>query len=292
MSLPENVLNKIREISSKFQVPEEEVIKAYMELFTSDFVQTDPQFKDDEDKHNFCQRAIWVKYASALPTEEYEVIPIGIRAPKRSKGDNLWRSQIFALVKKSKELIPATIFATGKESFVVNDIKLFYGYKVRLASWGGDRFSVTNLTRFDNPKMLAVNPLDIIRKFLNVREIKVADTPYNISELKDGKFVNEWDLRLIRGIVLNYGEGGDDDSGRWAYYIIADESATGEERVTETGIIIPNRLFVWIPPSFLKYDIDSDLYFLGTITLAEKEPRMNAISVIPVHGKILIRGEE
>jgi len=291
MELPEPVLNKIREIVSKFQVDEQEVIKEYMELYTSDFVQTDPQFKDDNDKHSFCMRAIWVKYASAQPSREYEVIPIGIRAPRLSKSDNVWRSQIFALVKKSNELSKAVIFATGKDAFIVENIKCFFGYKVRLAAWSENRYSVTSLTKFNSPKMLSVDPLKIIKQFLNAREVKIADTPYALSGMKDDKFVDEWDLRLIRGIVLNYGEGGDQDTGRWAYYIIADETATGEERLTETGIIIPNRMFVWIPPQFLKYDIGSELYFLGTIRLADKEPRMNAISVIPVHAKILIRGE-
>ncbi|MEM4534984.1 MAG: hypothetical protein QW764_02950 [Desulfurococcaceae archaeon] len=291
MNLPDAVVSKIREICDKFQVDEETVTKEYVELYTSDFVQTDPQFKDDDDKHGFCIRAIWVKYASAQPTTEYEFIPIGVKSPKKSKFDGLWRGQIYALVKRSKELTKAVIFATGRESFIVNEIKPFFAYKARLASWSEDRLSTTSITKLSEPKMITVNPLDLLKKYLNVKEIKVADTPYAVSSMKDEKFVDEWDLRLIRGIVLNFGEGGDDESGKWAYYIIADESATGEERVTENGIIIPNRLWVWIPPQFLKYDVGSELYFLGTIALSDREPRMNAISVIPVHAKLLMRGD-
>lgn len=292
MELPENVLSKIREISSKYQLPEEEILKDYLDLYNSEFVQTDPQFKDETDKHDFCTRAIYVKYASTPPTQEVEIIPIGIRSPKRSKSDNMWRSQIYALVRKSKELSKATIFLTGNSAFEVNNIKPFLLYKLRLATWSADRYSFTNLTKITEPKMLSTNPIEILKHFLSIREVKIADTPIALSNLRDGKYVDEWDLRLIRGFVLNYGMGGDDESGKWAYYMIADETASSEERFTSTGTIIPNRLIVWLPQNFLKYDIGSELYFIGTITLTDKkEPRMNAISVLPIHAKILMRDD-
>lgn len=290
MSLPDYVQQKLKEICEKFDVDIDSVTKEYFDIYNSEFVQTDPQFKTDDEKHAYCMRAIWVKYASAMPTKEFEIIPIGFRAPRRSKSDNVWRSTIYALIKASDKLEKATIFATGKHSFIVENISPFCGYKVRLAAWAKDRLSVTNLTKFNSPKLLSVNPIEILKKFLNVKEVKLADTPFEISRMKDEKFVDEWDLKLIRGIVLNFGEGGDEETGRWAYYIISDDTATGEERMTKDGIIIPNRMFVWVPPQFLKYDRDSELAFLGTITLtSDKEPRMNAISVIPIHAKLLIK---
>jgi hypothetical protein len=289
INLPDQVLTRLKEISEKFNIDIDSVVKEYYNIYNDNFVQTDPQFKDESDKHAFSMRVIWVKYASSLPTREYEIIPIGFRAPRRGKKDNVWRSTIYALIRSSDKLEKKTIFATGDQSFLVNQIESFKAYKVRLASWGGDRLSVTNLTKFDTPKLLPINPLDMVKKFLNVREIKIADTPYEISKLKDEKFVDEWDLKLIRGVVLNYGKGGNEETGTWAFYLISDESATGEDRLTKDGIVIPNRLFVWLPEQLLKYDQDSELAFLGTVTLTtNKEPRFNAISVIPIHARLLI----
>ena len=149
-------------------------------------------------------------------------------------------------------------------------------------------YSATNVTKFDNPKPLPVDPVRFLYEYVGVRKIAIADTlRYPSRREQGGKFVDEFDLRAIQGIALRYAKGNRPSGGQWAFYVIADDSVGVDDVVTPEGRIIPSQFTVWVPARFVKYAEESDLLFVGTVDISQPEgmPFMNAISIVPIRAR-------
>jgi len=288
---PVYVINRIKQMSQKFNISESIILQEFEEYYKTDFVQTDPQFKSDEDRYNYVLEVLTVRYKSQLPTIEVLVIPFGITDIRITPQGPI--SRIYAITRKKgdNKTNVSVIINRGHQATLVDEIQLFYLYKsVRLSQFSseGNVFFSTQLTRFEDPQPLPDDPLSLLKK-IGVTDLKIAETPYKLSKRvgEDEKYVDEFDLSGISGIVLRYNTGKRPSGTDWALYVISDDSVS-DEQVTPEGYVIPSQLTVWIPKRFLKYDIDSKIYCVGTLSLSDrKEPFMNAIYVHPIIAKPL-----
>jgi hypothetical protein len=288
---PDYVLQKIKQLSQRFNISESTILQEFEEYYKTDFVQTDPQFKSDDDRYKYVLEVLTVRYKSQLPTIEVAVIPFGITDIRITPQGPI--SRIYAILQKrgeSKAQV-GVIVNRGQQANLVDEVQLFYLYKsVRLSQFSSDSnvFFSTQLTRFDDPQPFPDDPLSLLKK-IGVVNLKIAETPYKLSKRigEDSKYVDEFDLRGISGIVVRYNTGKRPSGTDWALYVISDDSVA-EEQVTPEGYIVPSQLTVWVPRRFLKYDIDSKIYCVGTLSLSDrKEPFMNAIYVHPIIAKPL-----
>ncbi|HDN17489.1 MAG TPA: hypothetical protein ENF41_00340 [Candidatus Bathyarchaeota archaeon] len=285
-TLPEYVAEKLQEISHRFSVPFEEVQRQYMEIFNSDFVQTDPQFRSDDDRHAYSIRVLWVRYAAQPPTREYVVIPFGIVEPRVARTSGIKTSRIYVVAQEGEEFKPKVIICRGETlSELVNQVELFHAYKVQLSTSGNLLFATT-LTKFTDPRPIPTEPLKFLTRVVGAKVIKISETPIYPTETDDKGYINEFDFRIIKGIVLRYNYGTRPDGSKWAVYTIADDSV-GAESITDSGVVVPSQFTVWVPFRFLRYDVDSELAFIGHVRIGNNEPFMNAICAIPIHARPL-----
>jgi hypothetical protein len=290
-SYPEYVVQKIRQLSQRFNIDENTIWKEFEEYYKTDFVQTDPQFKSDEDRYKYVLEVLTVRYKSQLPTTEYLVIPFGITDVRITTQGLI--SRIYCIFRKKGETKTkvGVIINRGQQATLIDEVQLFYMYKnVRLSQFSseGNVLFSTQLTRFDEPQPIPNDPLSLL-KSVGVVNLKIAETPYKLSKRvgEDERYVDEFDLRGVEGIVLRYNIGKRPSGTDWALYVISDDSVSNEQ-ITPEGYIVPSQLTVWVPKRFLKYDIDSKIYCVGTIVAQEKkEPFMNAIYVHPIIAKPL-----
>ena len=284
---PPEVEERLKKIATKFNVPLSQVVEEFNKLLNDPWIKTDPQFKTDVDRYSYCLRVIYVRYAAKPPTKQYTIIPFGYTEPRTAKSSGVRQSRIYAIVRApGSKPEKRVILCRGTLADLVYDVELFNAYNnVELAEFGNLLMAV-NTTKFENPKTVPVDPLQFMIKHVGAIPIKIADAPYKLSR-KQGGFVDELDLRLLRAIVVRYNRGKRPDGSEWAVYTVADDSIE-EQKVTPEGIVIPTQFTVWVPASMMKYDIDSELAFVGTVTLgSDKVPFMNAICVIPIYARPL-----
>jgi len=288
---PDYVVQRVKLMSQKFNVSEDTIMREFEEYYKTDFVQTDPQFKSDDDRFKYVLEVLWVRYASQLPTTEFLVIPFGVTDIRITAQGPI--SRIYAILRKKGETKTqiGVIVNRGQQATLVDEVQLFYLYKsVRLSQFSseGNVFFSTQLTKFEEPQPLSDDPLTLLKR-IGVIDLKIAETPYKLSKRvgEDERYVDEFDLRGISGIVVRYNTGKRPTGTDWAVYTISDDSVS-DEQITPEGYIIPSQLTVWVPKRFLKYDVDSKLYCVGTLAISSrKEPFMNAIYVHPIIAKPL-----
>lgn len=285
--LPQYVLDKVEELSRRSGMSKQALIEMYSSIYSDPFVQTDPQFRTDDERHRYCLEVLHVKVFSQPPTSEFYVIPFGFAGPTMTKQGLMAR--IYAVVREKGSAADelGVILLRGQHVELLDQVRCLYAYKVRLAKFKAKGiYFATSATKFDSPASIPVDPLTFLKKHVNAREVKIAETPYNLSRKVD-KYTDEFDLRIVTGIVLRYNYGKRPSGTDWAVYTIADDSV-GSEIVTKEGYVVPSQFTVWVPIQFLKYDVDSKLMFLGTIQLSEdREPFMNAIFVYPIYARPL-----
>jgi len=288
---PDYVLERLKVMSQKFNVSESSLLAEFNEYYNTDFVQTDPQFKSDDDRYKYVLEVLWVRYASQPPTTDVLVIPFGVTDIRVTAQGPI--SRIYAITRKKGETKTqvSVIVNRGQQASLVDEVQLFYIYKsVKLSQFSseGNLFFSTPITKFEDPQPIPDDPISLLKK-VGVIDVKISETPYKLSRRigEDEKYVDEFDLRGITGIVVRYNTGKRPSGSDWAVYTISDDSVA-EEQITPEGYIIPSQFTVWVPKRFLKFDIDSKIYCVGTISLSErKEPFMNAIYVHPIIAKPL-----
>jgi hypothetical protein len=290
---PDYVYERIKLMTRKFNISEDRLLVEFDEFYNTDFVQTDPQFKTIDDRCKYVLEVLWVRYISQPPTEDVTVIPFGITDIRVTPQGAI--SRIYAITKRKGEAKPSlsVIVNRGPQSTLVDEVQLFYIYpSVKLSRFSseGNVFFSTSITRFENPQLISEDPLTLLRR-IGVVDVKLAEIPSKLSKTIDEEhgYVDEFDLRGICGIVQRYNTGKRPSGSDWAVYTISDDSVDpNTDKVSPSGIIIPSQLTVWIPKRFLKYDVDSKIYCVGTIRVSSsKEPFMNAIYVHPIIAKPL-----
>ena len=258
---PPYVSERVKKIASTFGVPEEQVWEMFNNYFKDPFVQSDPQFRTDDDRYRYVLEVLWVVYAAQPPAETVLFISVGHTDVRITKQGPLARIYGLAKRKGQEKFSRAVIVCRGPQADLVNEVIPFRIYKIKVTSFGksDNVFFAVNQTRFSDPQPLAMDPLEFITREVGVPVIKLADVANSLSKRQDG-YVDELDWKGVVGIVIRYNYGTRPTGSRWAVYTISDDSLTSNY-ISPEGIIVPTAFTVWVPFNMLKYDVDSKLFF-------------------------------
>jgi hypothetical protein len=259
---PEYVQERLFRLSQTFNVPVEELWREFETYLKDPFVQTDPQFRTDDDRYRYVLELLWVIHAAQPPTETIYFIALGYFEPRMTKAEPTAR--IYGLAKKPKaeKLERAVVLARGPQAELYQQVKPFNVYKLKVATMrrAENVFLATPQTRFDEAKPLNMDPQEFIKRELKVPIVRLADVPNALSRRVD-KYVDEFDWRGLVGIVVRKNFGTRPDGTTWAVYTVSDDSLS--TNYVSNDVIVPTAFTVWVPYSMMKYDVDSKLFFLG-----------------------------
>jgi hypothetical protein len=277
IQLPDFVVERINLISQKTGIDIETLNKAYLEIFSDPFVQTDPQFQTDLDRHRYSVAILWARYIARPPAKEWQVIPIGIGPVRQSRLGPV--CCVMALTKSVGKLEMRRVIVPADS---VEQIQLFAGYKVLLGQFKTGDLIADSRTRWENPTNTGVDANKII-EMLKIKRITIAEAKKNLSRIGPDGYVDETDWRVIRGIIVSSSRG-EKEGREWANYVIVDETVEGEPRVTSDGRVLRPGFTVWANPILMVYDSESEVDCVGTVQLGSQtqEPFMNAYLIIPV----------
>lgn len=281
----EEVFEKhIKRISEKRGIPIEKLITEYEKILNLDKVRR--QSGDEKEKALWAGKILHNKFMSKEPVTSYSmVIPFGTTEPRVKKGaedkeENMF-AVVYAAVKEAKDSAweVKEIAHRGKYAKMVQTVQMLRAYRdVRLYNKGyfiepGDD------TKYENPQKVKMSPDDFIIKICKFQKLdKLSDMITHISRRDDsGKYPDRNDMYLVEGMIQRGFKKG---------YTIKDESLEYEEKgvnIAGEELIMPQSITVWIPSRFYKWDDDSELAFLGTIDISQKDkkPVMNSVLVYP-----------
>lgn len=283
-TLPEFVEAKLQELSNKLGLSYEDVKEEYMNIFTSDFIQKDPQFQSDEERHKYTLRALKIRLLTMPPVKKYTIIPVGysdVRFTK--KGQKI--TTIFAIViQPGKKPKLKRIVALDRYAEIYKDIELFAKYEVKLGENRYGDLVVDSRTRFDEPEYLEVEPVELM-KSLGIPIVPIAQAAKNKSLRGADGYLIETDWRGIRGIIARRVVGKRKDGTSFGLYIVGDESIDIEMTEGANGQQLVQGFPVFCPVHQMRYAELSECYFFGTIDIDNKtnEPFMNCYLIVPIH---------
>lgn len=285
--IPDFVFKRIDYLSKRTGIPLEELLERYYTLFKDPWVQQDPQFKNDYERHTYVIKALWARVLARPPSREVVVIPFGYLEERISKSSGVPVSRIYVLqkVEGTNQWKKNVIVCKERQATLYQDVQLFSVYKVRVFDTG-NILMATDDTKFTEPiQYINMDPVEFLEKAVGVKRFRLIEVHKHVSR-RNGRFVDEFDLHGIDAIVLRYKIGQRPDGTKYAFYVVSDDSIGTEDVIDEEGKIIPAQFTIWVPSTMVKYDVDSELYFYGTVQVdAEGRPYMNAIGVLPIHAK-------
>ena len=281
---PEDVLKKLEAIAEKSSSDIEQVKAKYEEFFSDPFIQEDPQFVDDNDRHQYCIQVFWNKYILRPPVAPKTIIPIGITGANKTKKGNL-TADMFVIDAADGKL--KRIVLKGDCANNVKKVLLFHKYEnVELGSFrdsvdliGDDR------ANFDNPIKVEATPEQIIAK-LNFKRCKISEAPNNLSRVGSDGYVDKTDWRIIRGVIASERQCQPDADYQWGFYTITDNTVKDDEpTITPDGRVVPPGFTISTNPLVMQYSRDSQCDFLGTIEKNQKDGRISMRSncIILIH---------
>lgn len=282
MSYPDFVTKRVDEISEKFQVSREEVLREFEQIVADPLVAQDTQLTTPEERLTHASRILWTRYVGRPRVQEYDIVPLGYLAPRSTKsGDKM--SSLFGLVKDGGESSLRRVAFFGEQAEKVSDITPFVRYKVKLGKFkDGKDMSADNRSVFENPSMLNLKPLEVFER-LNVKKITISQAKDNPSLKDSSGYVDKTDWRLIRAIVSNKNSGQREDGGHYYSYTILDDTAS-TETVTQDGRVLRPGFTVWVDEKQHNYQPDDECDFIGTVEVSKKgQITLNAVAILPVH---------
>ena len=289
-SLPTLVEQKLRRLAQALGVPFDVIVQEYWQWY--DQVAQDPQFTNDEERHAYAIRSFWAMKIARPPTRDIYFIPIGYTEARKSRSTGEPMCRIYGIYSQDgQKWEKATLVGRGTEAEIWREAELFTKYKIRVSMGRAGILWAVPETQFINGVPLGLDTEGKIKllKSIGIKIFQLKDVYKNLSRTDEsGKYVDEWDLRGIYAVVVDYRSGARSDGSKWAFYMVSDDSVDPENNIDEEGNEIPTRFTVWIPSTLLKYGRLSELFFYGTITKgADGLPFMNAIGVIPIVPKPL-----
>lgn len=287
--IPEEVLEGIKRVSEKRTISVEKLIVEYEKIIEEKKVQR--QTGGEKAKAVWAGKILFNRFMSKEPVTTYSMlIPFGTTEPRLKKDaedkiENM-RSTMFAAVevskikdgKKTKSWEVKEVVFNGKLAAMVQNIKMIRAYSNVKLYDKGYFIEVGDDTKFDAPQKLKMSEEDFIIKICKLPKLdKLSDVVTHKSRIETTGYADKTDMYLIEGMVVRGFKKG---------YAIKDESLEYEERVIKVAgenIILPQNLTVWIPSRFYKWDEDSELAFLGTISIGQQDnkPVMNAVLAYP-----------
>ena len=287
--IPGEVLEGIKRVSEKRTIPVEKLIVEYDKIIEEKKVQR--QTGGEEAKAIWAGKILFNRFMSKEPVTTYKMlIPFGTTEPRLKKDaedkiENM-RATMFAAVeitkikdgKKVKSWEVKEMVFNGKYATMVRNIKMIRAYSNVKLYDKGYFIEVGDGTKFDAPQKLRMSEEDFITKICKLPKLdKLSDVITHKSRIETTGYADKTDMYLIEGMVVRGFKKG---------YAIKDESLEYEEKTIKVGndtIILPQTLTVWIPSRFYKWDEDSELAFVGTISIGQQDnkPVMNAVLAYP-----------
>ena len=280
----------IKRVSEKRHIPIEKLISEYEKILKEDKIQN--WEAPDSEKAKVAGKVLFKNFMSKEPVTTYSMmIPFGTTEPRLKKGaenvvENM-RSTMFAAVevskikdgKKVKSFEVKEIVFNGKYAEMVQKIKMIRAY-INVKLYDKGFFTVAgDDTKFENPQKIKMTEEDFITKICKLSKLdKLSDVVTHKSRNQENSnYIDKTDMYLVEGMVQRGFKKG---------YAIKDESLDYEEKTIKVGndtIILPQTLTVWIPSRFYKWDEDSELAFVGTISIGQQDnkPVMNAVLAYP-----------
>jgi hypothetical protein len=287
MSFPDFVQDRIDKIRERTKISVEEIQKDYGEIFNDDFIQKDPQFASDEERHRYAVMVLWTRYVARPPVKEFTVVPVGFSGMRLARGSGQPSCTLYVLVKGEKKI--KRIACRGTHSDLYKSINLFNQYTVKLGEFskGGDLLA-DDRTNFENPVRLNLKPSEMMQR-IGVKQISIEDAAKFPSAQRKGQrkgssFIDASDWRCVRGIIVRDFRGVREDETEYGCYTIADGTLNGEPVVADDGSIIRPGFTVWTDPSHMVYGAEDEVDCFGTVGVnKEGEATMNAYLILPVH---------
>jgi len=278
-TIPDEAMKRINKIVQKTGVDLYEVLEEYYEIFMDDFIQKDPQFKSDYDRHDYASRVLYARWSSRGPVKKFEIIPIGYSRPRRTRiGDIV---TLYAIV-KNRGLTP--ILCTDRFVNIHEYVNLFTKYTAKLNERPDGTLMAGAGTRFKDPEPINMDPTTLLEK-LNIPRITIAEADKNPSRKRSDGRTDDTDWRVIRGLIIRQFRGTDKNGLEFGVYTIIDDTIEPEHKILPDGRVLPPGFTVWVPPSMMKWTTESELDFYGTVEIDQNGiPYMNCYLIVPIHG--------
>ena len=282
---PEFVLAKIGEISQKASIPVDTLKLDYEVIFKDPFIQKDPQFQTDEERHRYATATLWTRFVGRAPLLDVNVVPVGV-APKRLSKKGTAYASLFVLVKgKDGALKLARIAFQGDTIAELAGVTFFSAYTPKLGKFKqSEDFICDTRTKWENPKSLGAKPGDMLSRIQNIRRVTIEKAASFPSLTDQAGYANTLDWRVIRGMVWRKNDGIRKDGTTWANYTIGDDTTGRDDKVTKEGKVIPAGFTVWCDKLVWGFNNEDECDFYGTVAINPKDGTvsMNAYQVLPV----------
>ena len=274
MEVPEFVKEKIKELATILKIDLDTLLSEYEKIY--EYTTTDEQFNSDEDRHKYAVKVLTVKSLAFPEERRYVVIPYGIRDIQ--VWDNVERSRIYMLVYDGDTYTNEVMMCKGQQAKLVEEVDLFRGYEIR-ASKTKNYMVATRNTVFNDGKEVDW------RKVLDEAGVKIVEQADLVPSGKDGKYVNEFDMYGIDGIVIFTKTGIRNDGTEWGNIKISDGSLLKDQ--IDEGYVIPAKMNVWIPARFAREVKEGDEVVVYGNTLVDNDDvmYMNAFGLVKVYEK-------
>lgn len=285
-SLPKFVEEGLLKICKISEAPYEEVHKAFVELYNDDFVQKDPQFQSDQDRHEYSIQVLHTRYVARPPLKKFVIIPIGFTGLRIARSSGHPNCNIAVMVKGDKKI--RRIVCRGEQSDQYRKISLFHQYTVNCGQFKSGDLIADNRTKFENPVRLDIKPADMMKK-IGVKRILISDAAKFPSAQRKGQkkgrtFIDRSDWRCVRGVIVRDFRGEREDGTLYGCYTIADSSVSGDPTVLDDGTVIQPGFTVWTDPSHMVYNVEDQVDCYGTVNInKDGDPQMNGLLILPVH---------
>lgn len=283
---PEAVTKRVEEISRRTEIDEAEILREYEELFNDPFIQEDPQFTTDEERHQYAIAVLWTRYISRPPVKNYEVIPIGFSGLRIARS-GIPMSNLFTFIKYGNDVKLKRVVLRDETADSYKEIVLCSKYNVKLGEFSkGNDLIADNRSKFHDPVALKLTPSEILKR-LNPKRVAIKDAKKFPSRMDSTGFIDTLDWRVVRGIIVGDYRGKRDDGTDFGVYTLSDETIDSEPKVTPDGKILRPGFTVWIAPELMNYEREGEIDAIGTIGINRKtgEPSMNAFLLVPVHAR-------
>ena len=285
--IKKNALEEIQKISQTRDIAVEDLQKEYIQALNDESIKD----YDIALRAPYAVQVLWTLHMRKPPTVTCElVVPFGVRESYRTRSGER-RAEIQAYVKPEGgkgELKEITCVSTF--SVLPSRIELLRGYRsvVLQSRAQGAWLEVGSETKFNNPLDIGVSPEEwftkrlLFPKLSSLREMATYQ-----SKLDANGYTERFSQFVVEGMVVRSYKGLRKDQSLMANYTIKDMSLGFEEEVIQdaTGVraILPSDITIWVPPRFLRWNTNSQLAFVGTISLDKKShiPSMNATYVYP-----------
>jgi len=285
--LKKNATEEIQKISQTRSIAVEDLQKEYMQELNDKSIAE----YDLAARASYAVQVLWSLHMRKPPTVMCElVIPFGVRESYRTKAGER-RAELQAYVKEEggkgelKEIVCVSTF-----SVLPSKVELLRGYRnvVLTTRAQGAWLEIGSETKFNNPVDIGISPEDWFTKKVGFPKLSsLREMATYQSKVDDNSYALKFSQFVIEGMVVRQYKGLRKDQSVMANYTIKDMSLGFEEEVIQdaSGVkaILPSDITIWVPPRFLMWNTNSQLAFVGNISLDKKThiPSMNATYVYP-----------